>query len=71
MLAGLEKQKLWLICSQGDAKAFPIMNQMCVAMEQAGAKVLRRVIENNLSQDEYRNIVEEIVRVTVGKTINS
>lgn len=61
-IAGLEKQNLWMICSQGDAKAFPIMNQMCVSMEKAGAKVARYVMENNLSNEEYANIAEKIYR---------
>ena len=60
-IEGLEKQKLWMICSQGDAKSFPIMNQMCVNMEIAGAKIVRRVIENNLSDDEYKKITDEIL----------
>ncbi|MBE5912681.1 MAG: hypothetical protein E7274_01305 [Pseudobutyrivibrio ruminis] len=57
---GLEKQNLWMICSQGDAKAFPIMNQMCVVMEKAGAKVSRYVMENNLSNEQYAKIAEDI-----------
>ena len=61
-IPGLEKQNLWMICSQGDAKAFPIMNQMCVAMEQAGAKVARKVVDNNLSQDEYKKIFDELLK---------
>lgn len=28
-IPGLEKQKLWMLCSQGDAKAFPTMTR-CV-----------------------------------------
>ena len=58
----LEKQKLWMLCSQGDAKAFPTMNQMCVNMERAGAKVSRRVIEAGLSEEEYTRIEEEILQ---------
>ncbi len=61
-IPGLEKQNLWMICSQGDAKAFPMMNQMCVHMERAGAKVVRRVMENHLSQQEYWEIFREILR---------
>ena len=61
-IAGLEKQRLWMLCSQGDAKAFPIMNQMGVRMEEAGAKIARRVMENGLSQEEYYKIKEEVTR---------
>lgn len=61
-IPGLERQKLWMLCSQGDAKAFPIMNQMCVNMEQAGARIARRVIENGLCRDDYQKIADEIYR---------
>ncbi len=61
-IRGLEKQKLWMLCSQGDAKAFPIMNQMCVNMERAGAKVFRRVINAGLSQEKYAEIADEIAK---------
>lgn len=60
-IPGLEKQKLWMLCSQGDAKAFPIMNQMCVNMEREGAKIARRVMEAGLSDEEYRKIADEIM----------
>jgi len=59
---GLEKQKLWMLCSQGDAKAFPIMNQMGVAMENAGARITRKVMNNNLSKEEYYRIKDEILK---------
>lgn len=61
-IRGLEKQKLWMLCSQGDAKAFPIMNQMCVNMERAGAKVFRQVINAGLSQEKYAEIADEIAK---------
>lgn len=61
-IPGLEKQKLWMLCSEGDAKAFPTMNQMCVNMERAGAKVSRRVIDAGLSQEDYEKIAAEIMK---------
>lgn len=61
-IPGLEKQKLWMLCSQGDAKAFPTMNQMCVNMERAGARVARRVINAGLSQEDYAKIADEIMK---------
>lgn len=61
-ILGLEKQKLWMLCSQGDAKAFPTMNQMCVNMERAGAKVSRRVVDAGLPQEEYVKIADEIMK---------
>lgn len=59
-IPGLEKQTLWMLCSQGDAKAFPIMNQMCVNMERSGARVSRRVIDAGLGGDDYEKILKEI-----------
>ena len=61
-IPGLEKQKLWMLCSQGGAKAFPTMNQMCVNMERAGARVARRVINAGLSQEDYTKIADEIMK---------
>ena len=58
---GLEKQNLWMMCSQGDAKAFPIMNQMCVQMEKAGANVAHKVIEANLSEEAFAEATADIV----------
>lgn len=58
----LERQHLWMICSQGDAKAFPTMNQMCVNMERAGGRIARRVMEAGLPQEEYNRIAAEIAR---------
>jgi predicted peptidase len=59
-IPGLEKQHLWMLCSQGDFKAFPIMNQMGVTMERAGAKIARRVMEAGLSQQAYHQIAAEL-----------
>lgn len=61
-IPGLERQKLWMLCSQGDAKAFPVMNQMCVNMERAGARITRRVMEAGLCNDAYRKIADEIMQ---------
>lgn len=57
---GLEKQRLWMLNSQGDAKSFPGMNQMCVAMEQKGARVAHRVVDAGLTQPEFTRIVREL-----------
>lgn len=58
---GLESQHLWMLNSQGDAKSFPGMNQMCVAMEHKGARVAHRVVDACLTQQEYTKIVRELV----------
>ncbi len=58
---GLEKQHLWMINSMGDAKAFPGMNQMCIEMEEKGAKVARKVIDANASEEEMEKTAEELI----------
>ncbi len=59
-IQGLEKQNLWMLNSMGDAKAFPIMNQMACEMESKGALVARKVIEAGASQEEYFEIAKEL-----------
>ncbi len=57
---GLEKQHLWMINSIGDEKAFPIMNQMCVEMEHKGAKIARKVIFADASEEEMDKALSEV-----------
>lgn len=59
--AGLEHKHFWFINSQGDAKAFPIMNQQLYVLEQEGAKIARRVWDTGLSQEEYYGIAKELI----------
>ncbi len=60
-IQGLEKQNLWMLNSMGDAKAFPIMNQMACEMESKGALVARKVIEAGATQEEYDEIAKELI----------
>lgn len=57
---GLEKQNLWMLNSQGDAKSYPVMNQMCVSMEEKGAKIAHKVMRADLTQEEYHRIAGEL-----------
>lgn len=57
---GLERQNLWMLNSQGDAKSFPIMNQMCVSMETKGAQIAHKVMRADLTQEEYHKIAREL-----------
>lgn len=57
---GLEKQNLWMLNSQGDAKSYPVMNQMCVNMEAKGAKIAHKVMSADLTQEEYHRIAGEL-----------
>ncbi|MCC8105507.1 MAG: hypothetical protein LIO99_05795 [Clostridiales bacterium] len=60
-IQGLEKQNLWMLNSMGDAKAFPIMNQMACEMESKGALVARKVIDAGATQEEYDEIAKELI----------
>ncbi|MCC8047454.1 MAG: hypothetical protein LIP12_18535 [Clostridiales bacterium] len=60
-IGGLEKQNLWMLNSMGDAKAFPIMNQMACEMESKGALVARKVINADAPQEELSRIAKELV----------
>ncbi|MCD7765008.1 MAG: hypothetical protein LUH53_00600 [Lachnospiraceae bacterium] len=60
-IQGLEKQNLWMLNSMGDAKAFPIMNQMTCEMESKGALVARKIIDAGASQEEYDEIAKELI----------
>ncbi len=59
-IQGLEKQHLWMICSMGDAKAFPGMNQMACEMESKGAVVARRPIDARASREELGSVAKEL-----------
>ncbi len=59
--AGLENKKFWFINSQGDAKAFPGMNQILYVLEQDGAKIAREVWNTGESQETYREKAEALI----------
>ncbi|MCC8103275.1 MAG: hypothetical protein LIP11_13820 [Clostridiales bacterium] len=60
-IGGLEKQNLWMINSMGDAKAFPVMNQMACEMESKGAKVARKLIDARASEEEMAGIAKTLI----------
>lgn len=51
--ANLHKKKFWFINSQGDAKAFPGMNQITYVLEKEGAKIAREVWDAKGRQEEH------------------
>lgn len=59
--SGLERGRFWFINSQGDAKAFPGMNQILVELEKAGARVARQVWSAGADQDEYAELTRGLV----------
>lgn len=52
--SGLERQRFWFLNSQGDAKAFPGMNQILVQLERDGARIAREVWKTGEPQETYR-----------------
>ncbi len=60
-IQGLEKQKLWMINSMGDAKAFPGMNQMACEMESNGAVVARKMISAKATQEEFSKTARTLI----------
>lgn len=59
--SGLEKGHFWFVNSQGDAKAFPGMNQILVELEQAGAKIAREVWSAKEEQSVYAGKTEKLL----------
>ncbi|MCD7956410.1 MAG: hypothetical protein LUG93_11820 [Lachnospiraceae bacterium] len=60
-IGGLEKQNLWMLNSMGDAKAFPIMNQMACEMESKGAHVARKLIDARASEAEFSETAQKLI----------
>lgn len=61
----LEKARLWMICSVGDAKAFPGMNQIACELESRGVRVARKVIDARAPRDELSAAAAELVSADV------
>lgn len=60
-IPNLEKAKLWMVCSVGDAKAFPGMNQIACELESRGVRVARKIIDARASQEELTAATAELV----------
>ena len=58
--AGLEDRHFWFLSSQGDAKAFPGMNQILAVLEREGAEVARKVWDAGLDQEAYRKMAKDL-----------
>jgi predicted peptidase len=52
-VAPLAKQKLWIIVSEGDTKAFPGMNAITAALEKEGAKISRATWNGQATPAEF------------------
>ena len=56
----LTKNKLWIIVSEGDLKAFPGMNAITTALENKGAKVSRATWSGQSSEAEFASEVNKM-----------
>lgn len=58
---GVCKDKhFWIIVSQGDKKAFPIMGACMESMEKAGGKVTRGALNAKASDEELKAVIEKL-----------
>lgn len=55
------RDKLWIIVSQGDEKAFPGMNAITAALEKAGAKVARATFNGHATPAEFSTDVRQVL----------
>lgn len=56
----LARQKLWILVSQDDAKAFPGQNAITEVLEQEGAKISRATWDGTWSAAQFRAAFEKI-----------
>lgn len=61
-VAPMAKQKLWIVVSEGDLKAFPGMNAITAALEKEGAKVSRATWSGRSSPAEFAANVSKMIR---------
>ncbi|MBN3908585.1 MAG: prolyl oligopeptidase family serine peptidase [Nostoc sp. NMS1] len=64
----LAKDKLWIVVSQGDLKAYPGQNAIATALEKEGAKVSRAVWNGRSTAAEFATAVKKME--TEGNSIN-
>ncbi len=64
----LAKDKLWIVVSQGDLKAYPGQNAIAAALEKEGAKVNRAVWNGRSTAEEFAVAVKKME--ALGNSIN-
>jgi len=57
----LAKDKLWIIVSEGDVKAFPGMNAITATLEKAGAKISKATWDGRASKAEFASDVSKMI----------
>lgn len=60
-MATIPDHHFWILVSEGDAKAFPGMNAITEAMEEAGAKVVHEQWNAKASQEEWKEAARRMV----------
>jgi predicted peptidase len=60
VIAPLANDKLWIVVSQGDEKAFPGENAMMDKLESLGAKVSRAVWDGQWSPDQFHDAYNQM-----------
>lgn len=67
-IAQLADQNIWMICSAGDARAYPGMQAITDAVEEAGTEVTTAQWSADLSDEEQEQLAGE--QASEGTTIN-
>jgi predicted peptidase len=67
-VAPMAKDNLWIIVSEGDAKAFPGMNAITAALEKEGAKISRATWNGQSTPAEFATDVSKMI--AEGNNIN-
>jgi predicted peptidase len=57
LVAPLSTDKLWIVVSEGDAKAFPGQNAITAELEKLGAKISRATWEGTYSPEQFTQAV--------------
>lgn len=60
LVKSLATDKLWIVVSEGDEKAYPGQNAITIVLEQEGAKVSRAVWEGTYTPDQFAEAVKSM-----------
>lgn len=60
-VAPMANDKLWIMVSQGDEKAFPGMNAITAALEKRGAKITRATFNGRATPAEFATAVRQVL----------
>jgi len=70
-VAPMANDKLWIIVSEGDLKAFPGMNAITAALEKEGAKVSRAIWNGQATAEEFAASAAEATEIAITWGTNS